>query len=174
MKDCKIAVFTCPVELRETETKGTILLENAEDLKNISKNEEQQYEELILSYKKQGVNVIVSQMTIHELALHYCNKHGIMVIKISSKYETRRFALSVGAELLSICRKAETEIPCGFCSTIHVEEVGDKQVIVCRDDRPEDQRMIATVVLRAATENVLNDVSLAIGNGINVAKVAVT
>lgn len=29
MENCKIAVFTCPIELRETETKGTTLLENA-------------------------------------------------------------------------------------------------------------------------------------------------
>ncbi|CAL5992780.1 TCP-1_chaperonin subunit theta [Hexamita inflata] len=174
MENCKIVVFSCPVELRETETKGTILLDNADELQKLSKNEEKTYEELILSYKNQGINVLVSQMNIHELALHYCNKYGIMVIKISSKYETRRFAISVGAELLTICRKAEAEVPVGFCSKIFVDEVGDKKVIVCRDDRTEDSRNIATVVLRAATENVLNDIALAVGNGVNVAKVAIT
>lgn len=51
MENCKIVVFSCPVELRETETKGTILLDNAEELQKLSKNEEKTYEELILSYK---------------------------------------------------------------------------------------------------------------------------
>jgi len=97
-----------------------------------------------------------------------------MIVKIGSKYETRRFAISVGAEILTICRKAEGEMPLGYCSSIVVDEVGDKKVIVCKDDRKEECRNISTIVLRAATENVLNDVSLAIGNGINVAKVAVT
>jgi len=60
MTDCHIAVFSCPIELRETETKGTVLLDNAEELKKLSKNEEEQYEELIKSYKDQGVNVIIS------------------------------------------------------------------------------------------------------------------
>lgn len=41
MQKCKIAVFSCPIELRETETKGTILLENAEELQKISRNEEE-------------------------------------------------------------------------------------------------------------------------------------
>lgn len=50
MDNCKIAVFSCPIELRETETKGTILLENAEELQKLSKNEENLYEELILSF----------------------------------------------------------------------------------------------------------------------------
>lgn len=40
MDNCKIAVFSCPLEIRETETKGTILLDNAEDLQKLSKNEE--------------------------------------------------------------------------------------------------------------------------------------
>lgn len=109
-------------------------------------------------------------MNIHELALHYCNKHGIMVVKIASKYETKRFAISVGAEINSICKKDEL-LQLGSCTTIFVEEIGDKKVMVCRDDS-DAQRQIASIVLRAATENVLNDVALAIGNGINVAKVA--
>lgn len=89
-------------------------------MKTLSGSEEHQYEELIKSFKDQGINVIASQMAYHELALHYCNKYGIMALKISSKYETRRFALSVGADLINICRKAETEVPTGFCSLIRV------------------------------------------------------
>lgn len=111
-------------------------------------------------------------MNIHELALHYCNKYGIMHIKISSKYETRRFAISVNAEVNNICRKAERPVPVGYCDVIEVQEVGDKKVIVCKDES-SSERDVSTIVLRAATENVLNDVALAIGNGINVAKVAV-
>ena len=60
MDNCKIAVFSCPIELRETETKGTVLLEDAEELKKLSKSEEQMYEEMILTYKNLGINVIVS------------------------------------------------------------------------------------------------------------------
>jgi T-complex protein 1 subunit theta len=172
MKNCKIAVFSCPIELRETETKGTILLENAEELQKLSSNEEVLYEELILGFKKNGVNVICSQMNFHELALHYCNKHGVMALKISSKYETKRFAVSVGAEINSICKKNDL-LPVGLCSDIFVQEIGDKKVLVCRDDS-DAKRQIASIVLRAATDNVLNDVGLAIGNGINVAKVAFT
>lgn len=174
MENCKIAVFSCPIELRETETKGTVLLEDAEELKKLSKSEEQMYEEMILSYKNLGINVIVSQMNIHELALHYCNKYGIMVIKIGSKYETRRLAISVGTEVIAIFRKADPDMPTGYCSSIKVQEIGDKKVIILRDERETDRRDISTIIIRAATDNVLNDVALAIGNGINVAKVAIT
>lgn len=60
VQDAKIAVFSCPIELRETETKGTILLEAAEDLRGLNAGEEAQYEELIKSYADAGINVLVS------------------------------------------------------------------------------------------------------------------
>lgn len=58
-------------------------------------------------------------MNIHELALHYANKHNMMVLKIASKYETKRFAISVGAEINSICKKDEL-LTLGECSLIEV------------------------------------------------------
>lgn len=171
MKNAKIAVFSCPIELRETETKGTILLENAEDLKKINVNEEEQYEALIKSYADVGINVLVSQLNIHELALHYCNKYGIMHVKISSKYETRRFATSVGAEVINICRKATKETPTGHCDSMEVHELGEKKVLICKDEQP-GARDVSTIVLRAATDSLLNDAALAVGSGVNVAKAA--
>lgn len=40
----KIAIYSCPLECLQTETKGTVLLHTAEDLKEFSKGEENQME----------------------------------------------------------------------------------------------------------------------------------
>ncbi|KAH0571273.1 TCP-1 chaperonin subunit theta [Spironucleus salmonicida] len=167
----KIAVFGCPVELRETETKGTILLENAEDLKNLNSSEEKAYEELILSFKNAGITTLVSQYNFHELAIHFCNKYGMMAIKIASKYEVRRFALSVNAELMTTCRLPERMSVLGAAEELYVDEIGDKKVLIVKD---EGSKSISTVVIRAATDNFLNDAAVALGNGVNVAKAAMT
>ena len=52
-------------------------------------------------------------MNIHELALHYCDMLGIMCFKIASKYEARRFAISVDADVLTVCRHADTTMSTG-------------------------------------------------------------
>jgi len=47
VKDAKIAVFNCPLETGQGETKGTVLLKNAEELLNYTKTEEKQMEEVL-------------------------------------------------------------------------------------------------------------------------------
>ncbi len=42
----KIAIYSCPLESLQTETKGTVLLHTAEELKEFSKGEENQMEKV--------------------------------------------------------------------------------------------------------------------------------
>jgi T-complex protein 1 subunit theta len=44
VKDAKVAVFNCPIESTQGETKGTVLLKNADDLINYTKTEEKHME----------------------------------------------------------------------------------------------------------------------------------
>lgn len=186
METCRIAVYGCAVELDRMETKGTVLLSSAEELLDLSASEERAMEARIREFAEAGINVIVSQMSFTDLAIHYCNKYGVMALKIGSKFEVRRFAKSVGAAVLMSLRIPTAE-QIGKCSEMVIEEIGDKQVVIARDleesgkgsaggDAKEEVhcRDIVTIILRAATDNVLNDVSVAIGNAINVAKAACT
>ena len=40
----KVCVFTCPLDIAQTETKGTVLLKNAEEMLNFTRGEEQHLE----------------------------------------------------------------------------------------------------------------------------------
>jgi T-complex protein 1 subunit theta len=40
----KVAVFTCALDIAQTETKGTVLLKNADEMLNFTRGEEQQLE----------------------------------------------------------------------------------------------------------------------------------
>merc|ERR1719446_99569 len=85
----KVAIFAAGIELQGTETKGTVLLENADQLLNYTKGEEQRMEEFIKGIKDVGVEVVVSGGPISEIATHYLNKYRILVLKITSKFELR-------------------------------------------------------------------------------------
>ena len=45
--DAKIAVFNTNIEMQQGETKGTVLLKNAEDLLNYTKGEEEAFEKFV-------------------------------------------------------------------------------------------------------------------------------
>lgn len=50
VKDAKVAIFNCPLESGQGETKGTVLLKNAEELLNYTKSEEKMMETVSIYY----------------------------------------------------------------------------------------------------------------------------
>ena len=52
--DAKVAVYSCPLDLMQTETKGTIKIQNAQELLDFSKGEESQVEEHVKAIADSG------------------------------------------------------------------------------------------------------------------------
>ncbi|KAI5421088.1 T-complex protein 1 subunit theta, variant 2 [Lathyrus oleraceus] len=84
IEKAKVAVFVGDVDTSATETKGTVLIHSAEQLENYSKTEEAKVEELIKAVVDSGAKVVVSGGAVGEMALHFCERYKLMVLKISS------------------------------------------------------------------------------------------
>ncbi|KAJ8104693.1 hypothetical protein OPT61_g10621 [Boeremia exigua] len=97
----KVGVFSCPIDISQTETKGTVLLHNAKEMMDFTKGEEQQVEQAIKELHDSGIRVVVAGSTIGELAQHYLNRYNMLTIKILSKFELRRLCRVVGATPLA-------------------------------------------------------------------------
>eukprot|EP00438_Fugacium_kawagutii_P034889 Skav224135 [mRNA] locus=scaffold462:101273:109745:- [translate_table: standard] len=156
----------CEGPLAKLETKGTVLLESAEQLMNFTKGEEQKMEEMI----------------------------RIFALKINSKFELRRVCRTVGAT--SIVRSGPP-LPeeCGYVESIKatiggVEEMSSEPftIIKTRDSKiatllqssragnhRKSQRICAmpeaTVVLRSASPNVLDELERAVDNAVNATEI---
>ncbi|KAF1941938.1 T-complex protein 1 [Clathrospora elynae] len=163
----KVGVFSCPVDISQTETKGTVLLHNAKEMMDFTKGEEQQVEQIIKELHDSGMRVIVAGSTIGELALHYLNRYNIFVIKVLSKFELRRLCRVVGATPLA---RLGAPMPdeMGTIDIVETMEIGGDRVTVFRQEN--EQTRTATLVLRGATQNHLDDVERAIDDGVNVVK----
>lgn len=160
----KVAVFTCPFDITQTETKGTILIKNADELLNYSKGEEDVVEKQIKALAESNVNVVVSAGKFGDLYIHFLNKYGIMGVRLNSKFDVRRLCKATGATALPrISPPAIQEI--GFCDHIFVDEIGETEVVIFKQD--EEKGQIATVVLRGSTENIMDDIERAIDDGVN-------
>ena len=46
----KVAVFTCGLDVAQTETKGTVLIKNADEMLNFTAGEEKHLEKVFISY----------------------------------------------------------------------------------------------------------------------------
>ncbi|KAL2218260.1 putative t-complex protein 1 theta subunit [Thermoascus aurantiacus ATCC 26904] len=165
----KVGVFSCPIDISQTETKGTVLLHNAQEMLNFSKGEEERLEAAIKELYDSGLRVIVAGATVGELALHYLNRFNILVIKIHSKYELRRLCRVVGASPLA---RLGAPMPdeMGTVDVVETTEIGGDRVTVFRQEDPSAVTRTATIVLRGATQNHLDDLERAIDDGVNVVK----
>ena len=66
--DCKVAVFNTNIEMQQGETKGTVLMKNADDLLNYSKGEEEAFENFVKGLAEAGISVVVGSGSMSELA----------------------------------------------------------------------------------------------------------
>lgn len=167
VKDAKIAIFSCAVDILQTETKGTVLIKTADELVNFSRGEENLLEIQIKAIADAGVKVIVAGAKFGDLALHYVDKYKLMAVRLNSKFDLRRLSKTVGATVLPRLT-APTPQELGHCDVVCVEELGDTPVVVFRLEG-QDSR-IATIVIRGATDNYMDDIERAIDDGVNTFK----
>ncbi|PHH69319.1 hypothetical protein CDD80_6830 [Ophiocordyceps camponoti-rufipedis] len=164
----KVAVFTCPIDTSQTETKGTVLLHNAKEMMDFTKGEETQVETAVKQLHDAGVRVVICGDRIGDLAMHYLNRFSILAIKILSKFELRRACRVVGATPLA---RLGAPMPdeMGSIDVVETVEIGGDRVTVFRQEGESTTRT-ATLVLRGATQNHLDDVERAVDDGVNVVK----
>lgn len=167
MKNAKVALFSCPVDITQTETKGTVLIKTAEELKNFSKGEENMLENQIKAIADAGANVLVAGGKFGDMALHFMNKYGLMAVRLNSKFDLRRLAKTVNGTVLPRITPPTAE-ELGFCDNVFVDELGDTGVVIFRNEGKDSR--IATIVIRGATDNFMDDIERAIDDGVNTFK----
>ena len=164
---CKIAIFTCPIDALQTETKGTVLIKTAEELQTFSRGEETQLEKQIKEISEAGVDVVVAGGKFGDLALHYVNKYNMMAVRLMSKWDVRRLARATGATALPKMTPPTSE-ELGMADSVYVDELGDTEIVVFRVGDKESR--VSTIVIRGATDNYMDDIERAVDDGVNVFK----
>ncbi|CDP20922.1 unnamed protein product [Coffea canephora] len=104
------AIFAGGVGTIATETKGTALIHKAQQaLRGASSPLDiSKVGELIKAIAGSGAKVIVSGAAVGEMALHFCERYKLMVLKISSKFELQRFCHTTGAVALVSILQSES------------------------------------------------------------------
>eukprot|EP00919_Chromeraceae_sp_WS-2016_P071431 GHVR01169174.1.p1 GENE.GHVR01169174.1~~GHVR01169174.1.p1 ORF type:complete len:570 (+),score=157.65 GHVR01169174.1:48-1712(+) len=160
---CKVLVLGCGLEMTSTETKGTVLLKNAQELLDFTRGEEEAMERAIKEIVDAGVQVIVAHGTISDIAQHYCNRYKVLTVKTSSKFELRRICRTLGATAL-VRLGAPTAEEMGYATLVESREIASTSATFMQS---ADSR-VATIVLRGATGNVLEEVERSINDAVQV------
>jgi len=114
-----------------------------------------------------GVKVIIAGTSVGELALHYLNRNQILVLKVLSKFDLRRLCRVVQATPLARIG-APTPEEAGYADVCETIEIGGDRVTVLRQEPDSGgvKTRTATIVLRGATQNHLDDLERAVDDGV--------
>ncbi|XP_031826971.1 chaperonin containing TCP1 subunit 8 [Nomia melanderi] len=165
--NAKIAVYTCAVDIMQTETKGTVLIKSADELMKFSRGEESLLESQIKAIADSGATVVVSGGKFGDMALHYMEIYNLMAVRIPSKFDIRRLCKSVGAIALSkLIPPTKEEL--GYADSVYIDEIGET-IVVKFSISGKDSR-ISTIIVRGSTENYMDDIERAIDDGVNTFK----
>ncbi|KAI6207159.1 hypothetical protein M3Y94_00998400 [Aphelenchoides besseyi] len=165
--NARVAVFACPFDLTQTETKGTVLMNNAEDLLEFSKTEESEVENQVKALHEAGVNVVVAAGKFGDIYLHYLNKYKIMGVRLVSKFDMRRLCRTIGAQAQArVIAPAVDAL--GQCNEVYTKEIGGDHVVVF--DRTTDVARVATIIIRGSSQSLMDDVERAVDDAVNTYK----
>merc|ERR1712029_786723 len=103
---------------------------------DFTKGEEEQLDTAIKELHDAGLRVVIAGSTVGELAMHYLDRYGILVIKILSKFELRRVCRVVGATPLA---RLGAPMPdeMGSVDVVETLEIGGDRVTVFRQENEQ-------------------------------------
>ena len=165
----KVAVFACGMEASSTEAKGTVVMKTAQDLQSYNPSEEQKMSDIIESIA-QVCDVVVTGGTVSDMALHFMDKYGLVCCKVASKWELRRLCQATQATAL-VRLGPPTSDELGYCDSVRQEELGGRTLTIFENKSDDSSSLgspsrLATIVLRASTMSVLNDLERAVDDGV--------
>merc|ERR1711939_260263 len=112
-------------------------------------------EAIVKEIADSGANCVVFGSGISEIALHFLERYGLLVCKVNSKFELRRLCQATGATAMVRVGRPTAE------------ELGQTQIVTF-SNASGSSNSICTVVLRASSQNILEDQERAINDGVNV------
>jgi len=166
--NAKVAVFAGGIDdIVKTDTQSVIIVETPQELQNYNLSEEKLLEERIKKIADSGVEVVVTGGNIGEMAMHFFQKYNLMVVRTQSKFEIRRISIATRSRPL-VRLDAPTPEQMGFVESCRVIEYGSTNLVLFENEKEESR--LATIIIRGATENLLDDVERAIDDGVKTYK----
>jgi len=160
---CKVLVMTTSIGLREMDASQNVLFNNADELLSFSRSEEEIVEAAVKKMYDLGVRLCIVSNKPTDLEIHYLNKYNIYTLIIISKFARRRLCRMFKAR--GCISKDYVNEDLGYVELCQTVEIGGRQVT--RFVQQAGQSVVSTIIIRGASDQVMNDFERACHDGVN-------
>jgi len=117
-----------------------------------------------------NVQVVICGENIGEMALHFIDKYKMIALKLSSKWTLRRLCRCLHANPI-VQLSDITKEDFGYIESLYTQEIGgDVITVFSQGNKNIGESEVSSIIIRGATDTILQDVERAIDDGVNMVK----
>jgi len=153
VKEARIALLDCALEIKETETDAEIRITSPEQLQAFLQQEQKMLKEMVEKIVNSKANVVICQKGIDDTAQHFLAKHGILAVRRVKKSDMEALAKATGGRIITnLDDLAEKDL--GYAKLVEERKIGGEAMVFVRDCK--DPKAV-TILVRGSTEHVADE-----------------
>jgi thermosome len=169
IKNAKIALINCPIEVKKTETKGEIAIRDPKQLQKFLEEEEQGLIRMVKKISECGANVLFCEKGIDDLAQHYLAKNNMIAARRLKEEDMKKLARATGGRIVTSIDDL-TSGDLGSAKNVEEIKIGDTNMLFITGC---EGAKAVTVLVRGGTEHVVDEVERAVNDAVKVVKLAI-
>ncbi|MFH0836841.1 MAG: thermosome subunit beta [Candidatus Aenigmatarchaeota archaeon] len=162
IKNAKIALLDCALEVKETETDAQIRITSPDQLQAFVEQESKMLKNMVEKVAASGANVLFCQKGIDDLAQHYLAKKGIAAGRRVKKSDIEKLSKATGANIVSSVDELTKE-DLGNAGLVEELKLAGEEMIFVRDCK--DPKAVS-ILMRGGTEHVVDEAKRAMEDAV--------
>ncbi len=153
VKDAKIALLDCALEVKDTETTAEIRITNPDQLQAFLDQESKMLKEMVRKVIASGCTVVFCQKGVDDLAQHYLAKEKITVARRVKKSDIEKLAKATGASIVFNLEEMSAK-DLGYAGLVEEKKIAGEEMIFVRECK---NPKAVSILVRGGTEHVVDE-----------------
>lgn len=169
VKNAKIALLDCALEVKKTETDAEIRVTRPEQLRAFLDEEEDMLRKMVDKIVATGANVVMCQKGIDDIAQHFLSKAGVYATRRVKKSDMDKLARATGGKVATSLDDL-TSADLGAAGSVEERKIADEKMTFvegCKDPKA------VSLLVRGGTEHVVDEIERAVHDGVSVVGAAI-
>lgn len=168
IKDCKLAILTCPFEPPKPKTKHTYEIKSAEAYKELYKTEQKYFTDMVKKCKDSGCDLVLCQWGFDDEANHLLLQNDLPAVRWVGGVEIELIAIATGARIVPRFEELSSA-KLGFAGKVTEIEFGtsnDRMLVI--EECPNSRAV--TIFVRGGNKMIVDEAKRSLHDAICVTR----
>lgn len=162
VKDAKIALIDCALEIKDTEIDAKISITSPQQMQQFLDQEEKMLKEMADKIAASGANVVFCQKGVDDLVQHFLAKNRIYCARRVKESDMELLSRATGAKIVTNLMDL-TKNDLGKAGLVEEVKVGEEEMTYVRECK---NPKAVTIVVHGGTEHVVDEVKRALTDAV--------